>query len=237
MRVFKSQEFGRMRDFESGAVFADMEFVGCRFMSCSISSGLDWTKRSTGRNIRLIGCEERACRVGAAILEYIFVDGLKTHGRLDTWGAAFKHVTLKGRIGNLKVSDYIPGVAGSAELAHRINLRFQAANAEYYKNVDWALDISQSEFEHVDIRGIPISLIRRDPETQVVVRREKAVALQDEWRKLDLTQTYWPIALQDVISEEHNDGEVFAAPKRHRNFNCLLAGLQALRRIGVAEPD
>ena len=237
MRVFENQSFDGLLDRDSGAVFSDMDIVKCRFLSCRVSITENLAHRSTVRNVRFFHCEQRACAVNTAILENILVDGLKTHGRFDTWGAVFKHVTLKGRIGNLKISDFIVAADASPALRHKINLRFQAANAEYYKNVDWALDISQAEFEHVDIRGIPISLIRRDPETQVVVRREKAVALQDEWRKLDLTQTYWPIALQDVISEEHNDGEVFAAPKRHRNFNCLLAGLQALRRIGVAEPD
>ena len=237
MRVFKSQEFGRMRDFESGAVFADMEFVGCRLVSCSISSGLDWTRRSTGRNIRLIGCEERACRVGAAILEDIFVDGLKTHGRLGTWGAAFKHVTLKGRIGNLKVSDYIPGVAGSAELAHRINLRFQAANAEYYRNVDWALDISRAEFEECELRGVPGELVKRDPETQILVNREKVIAMQSEWERLELSETHWQIALRDLIGDEHLGSQVLVAPKRNPRFKVLLDGLNFLRHAGVAEPD
>ncbi len=235
MQMFENQEFHRLHDRDSGRLFADMEFMQCQFRSCFISRGYDPNLRSTARNMRFLRCEEKACTIGRAILEDILVDGLKTHGRFDTWGAVFKHVTLKGRIGNLKISDFIVAADASPALRHKINLRFQAANAEYYRNVDWALDISQAEFEQADIRGVPGHLIRRDPETQVLVTRQKAEA--GEWKNLDLSRTYWATAINVALREPHYTDMVLVAPKRDPRFKELLDGLNLLRRAGVAEPD
>lgn len=237
MKAFRDREFARLRDFESGAVFADMEFVRFRFMGCSVSDGLDHAKRSTVRNMRFIGCEEGAYTIGTAILEGVFVDDLKTHGRFDVWGAVFKHVTVRGRVGNLKISDYIPGVAGSAESAHKLNLRFQAANAEYYNNVDWALDISQAEFEECEIKGVPGQLIHRDPDTQVLIRRSKVLELEGELSRLDLSKTHWMTSLKSILTDRHHVDRVLVAPKRSKKFKDLLEGLNLLRRAGIAEPD
>ena len=235
MQTFENQEFHRLHDRDSGRLFVDMEFINCQFRSCFISRGDNPTLRSTARNMRFLRCEEKACTIGRAILEDILVDGLKTHGRFDTWGAVFKHVTLKGRIGNLKVSDFIVAADASPALRHKINLRFQAANAEYYRNVDWALDISQAEFEQADIRGVPGRLVRRDPETQVLVTRQKAEA--GEWKNLDLSRTYWATAIDVALREPHYTDMVLVAPKRDPRFKELLNGLNLLRRAGVAEPD
>jgi len=85
-----------------------------------------------------------------------------------------------------------------------------------------------------DIRGIPAHLIRRDPETQIVVKRENA--LEGKWRALDLENTYWQVAIDFMLEREDPD-VVLVAPKRARNFKDLLRGLQLLREAGVAEPD
>lgn len=111
---------------------------------------------------------------------------------------------------------------------------FDEANREYYKTIDWALDISKAEFIESDFRGIPSKLIRHDPETQIVVTRKKA--LEGEWRKLDLSATYWPAYLEYII--KHNEEDVMmAAPKAHPRFWALLDGLKKLREAGIAEPD
>jgi hypothetical protein len=122
-----------------------------------------------------------------------------------------------------------PGIASPEEQE-----AFNAANAEFYSSVDWALDISEAEFVECDIRGIPAHLIRRDPETQVVIKREKA--LTGEWRTLDLSETYWPAYIEGFL-EDGEDDVVLAAPIQDPKFRVLLEGLQRLRDGGIAEPD
>ncbi len=156
---------------------------------------------------------------------------LRQIGIFQIWGAAFKHLTLKGKIGRVMFS---PAVA-PATATREQQQAFDDANAEFYKNVDWAMDISEGEFEECDIRNVPANLVRRDPETQVIVTRAKAA--RGEWRRLDLSKTYWAASL-DLLLNRGDQDVVLVAPKRNKTkFSALLDGLKMLRDAGVAEPN
>ncbi|HEX7771883.1 MAG TPA: hypothetical protein VF435_05645 [Pyrinomonadaceae bacterium] len=177
-----------------------------------------------------MNCETRGCTLYTAIVEDVTVDGLKTHGLRQTWGAVFKHVTLKGKIGRLMFS---PAVSpGTATL--RQQRAFDEANEQYYSTVDWALDISEAEAEELDLRRIPARLVRRDPVDQVVITREKA--MQGKWRQLDLSKTHWATSME-LFLEWGDPDWVLVAGKRDRDYRRLVDGLRALRDAGVAEPD
>ena len=111
---------------------------------------------------------------------------------------------------------------------------FDEMNSSFYEMVDWALDISEARFMECDIRRVPARLIRRDPETQVVVTREKA--LLGEWRNLDLSRTLWSGWIELFLKDGDAD-VVLVAPKRHPKFKEWLGGLKLLRDAGIAEPD
>ncbi len=230
IRVYSYQDFNNLYDRNSGRIFQDLELRKCRFISCALSITRNPRRRSLVRNVRLIQCEEIGCAIDTAIIEDTVIDGLKTSDLLQTWGAVYKHVVLKGNIGRIMIS---PVIATGWAKPHQ-QAAFDKANAEYYQQVDWALDISEARFYECDIRGIPARLIRRDPQTQVVVTREKA--LLGEWRKLDLTRTFWGGWIELFLQEDALD-VVLVAPKRHPKFNDLLDGLKMLRDAGVAEPD
>ena len=230
-QVFENQLFRRLHDRNSRSVFSDIEFRKCRFDNCDISITDDPRLRSTVRHVRLIDCEYyETGGLSAAIIEEALVDGLRIHGLLQTWGMVFKHVTLRGRIGRMMLSNNIAPVI-TTQATQRA---FAEANAAYYGNVDWALDISEAEFQELSFRGIPGRLVRRDRETQVVVTRQKA--MRGEWRGLDLERTYWQVAIE-LMLERGDEDVVLVAPKRAKEFNHLLRGIQLLRDAGVAEPD
>jgi hypothetical protein len=91
------------------------------------------------------------------------------------------HVAIRGAGGGLTLDELI----SIPDEKERIQ-RFRAANGAFYENVDWALDISKAEFESCRIFcELPVRLIRRDPETQVVVRREKLKETEAVWRASD----------------------------------------------------
>jgi hypothetical protein len=228
--VFSNREFVAILE-RGGGLYNDMEFTKCRFVGCRLSITRDPQQRSKATNIVIRNCEV-SCPGSAlcsAIVEDTIVDGLKTNGTFQTWGAVFKHVTLRGPMGCMMFSPYIaPGHATDQE-----QRAFDEANSEYYRTVDWALDIRDAQFEDVDIRRIPACLILRDPATQIVLRREKTIT--GTWRSLDLSKTHWPTAIQFFLNEGSAD-TVLVAPKRARNFQQLLDGLKLLRDAGVAEP-
>jgi len=212
--------------------YESLEFRHCSFESCAISITRDPQKRSTFRNIRLIGCDVRGCAIDTAILEDIYVERLKTHNMLCCWGAVFKHVSLRGPVGKIMFNCAV--ATGTAKPEEQ--RAFDEANAVYYASVDWALDISEAEFEEGDIRGIPARLIRRDPESQAVVTREKA--LEGRWKTLDLSKTWYAHSMDLLLNELSNYPDiVLVAPKRHRKYRDLLDGIRLLREAGVAEPE
>ena len=230
VKIFEKKEFSRFYDRNSGAVFSDLEFRECRFISSVISITKQVHLRTVVRNVVLRDCEVLGCGLDNPILEDVYVDGFKTNQLLQTWGAAFQHVTLRGKIGRVMISPIIaPGQATPEE-----QQAFNDANQAYYAGVDWALDIKEAECQELEIQGIPAKLIRRDPETQVVVTRKSA--MRGEWRTLDLTGTWWPVSLK-VLLDRGDQDVVLVAPKRNKAFKKLWNGLNLLREAGVANPD
>lgn len=246
-RIVEGQEFHRFRDRNPGLpwalprpgrLFEDLEFRRCTFVNSILSMTKKPHLRSTVRNVRLFDCREIGCSLDAAIVEDVLVDGLQTSDFFVTWGAVFKHVTLRGRIGRFMISPLVT----PSQPQSTVQRAFDAANAAYYAQVDWALDLREAEFtDEVDLRGVPGRLVRRDAETQVLILREKAVA--GRWRQLDLERTYWPTALKFFVEDSTQDALVLVVPTRVRDDRglwtpkTLLEGVQRLRDAGIAEPD
>lgn len=234
MKRFENETLERFYDQDSARIFQDLDLVRCNLLSSDISMAREPHLRSTIRNVHVKDCMVAASFLSSAIIEDVEVDGLRTgaDGKflLIVFGAVFKHVTMKGKIGRILFNQ----AAGGTSFTRKQQAAFDAANAEFYRRVDWALDIRDAEFVSCDLRSVPARLVRRDPETQVVVPREKAE--EGEWRKLDLDDTYWPQAFEIMLRSQRRD-VVLVAPKRDPRFHQLLRGLQLLRKAGVADAD
>ena len=182
MQFIDNQTFGSDSWHEQGEsnVYESIQFHNCVFQGCSCSMVRRPGHRSVVRNVQVINCSQRGSCLGSAILQDVLVDGFDTNKQLfQAWGAVFDRVTVRGRVGRIMLSSAIlPGVASDEE-----QQAFDAANAEFYRKVKWALDISAAECTEFCIRGVPGYLIRRDPETQVLITRERALA--GVWRGLD----------------------------------------------------
>src|SRR5258706_6657209 len=228
IKIYEDQKFETFYDQNSSRTFTDLEFRRCHFVSSRISMTRDPRRRTTVRNVKIIDCEQHGCALEAAIVEEGLVDGFKSHGLFQTWGAVFKHVRLQGKIGRLMTSPLV----GTAMATPAQQKSFDEANTLYYSSVDWALDIREARFEEADLRGVPSRLVLRDPETQFVLTRE--TALQGKWKSVDLSGTYWKTAIELFIETGMQD-KVLVAPKGNARFRPLLAGLWVLRDEGVVE--
>ena len=236
MRKIENQTLEHFNDWVSGKVFSDIEFINCSFVSCGFSlidvvnfDDLDLVAlRSVARNLNFINCNVRGCYIKPGIVEDVLIDGLKLKSHMQTAGTVFKHVTLKGVIDLLMLTPYVD-FSGRFPNVQR---SFDEANREYYKNVDWALDISEAQFKDCDIRAIPSRLIRRDPKTQAILTREKA--LEGKWKDVDLSGTHWGLSIEWLIEQGYPD-KVLVAPKKSRSFRVLLEGLYRLRDAGVID--
>src|SRR5438445_11111437 len=137
--IFSNQDFEPYYD-NGGRTFADLEFHKCRFRSSAISITEDPSLRSKIRNVKLIDCEEQGCTLDTAIVEDVLVQDLKTGGLFQIWGAVFKHVILRGKIGRIMLS---PAVATGTATPEQ-QQAFDQANAAYYGGVAWAVDIREA---------------------------------------------------------------------------------------------
>jgi hypothetical protein len=190
----------------------------------------DLAKRPRVVNAELRRCSVAACSVTATVFDDVLVDGLKTSGLFQTWAAVFNRVTLKGKIDRVMFSPFFhPGYPES-----KFQKVVAQANGEFYAGVDWALDIREAEFKDFDCRGVPSRLVRRDPETQVMVTRERVLACGDAIRA---GGPFWESWLKVFLQDGWYADGVLVAPKRSPELNKLLNGLQQLRRHSVAEAD
>ena len=236
-QIFENRTFEFFADWAGGKVFSDIEFVNCQFIRCQFSS-VNFDEigkrgfvalRSIARGITIINATvEGVTFIGPGIVEDSVIDGLKVSNHIQTIGTAFKHVVVRGVIDKFMLTPHVD-TFGEQPLLQRA---FDDANRDYYKNVDWALDISEAEFKECDIRAIPSSLIKRDAETQVVLTREKA--MEGGWREVDLSGTYWAGAIKLFLEDGYQD-RLLVAPKKGRNFKKLLEGINRLRNAGIVE--
>lgn len=231
MYILDGNEYAAKHDRNSGKLYSDFEFRNCFFKGCSLGMTRDIGLRSTLRNSRVIDCSQIGSSIGAVLFDSVVVDGLNTNGQLlQAWGAAFKHVHLRGKIDRLMLSPFVvlndPGST--------VNKDFLRANREFYCGLDWALDISAVEAKELEIQGVPARLIRRDPETQVVVTAERAIEFGFD--KLDYGGVHWNFSIQFMLNRGESD-IVLVAPKRSPKFKAMLNVLKTLRDEGIAEAD
>jgi len=220
--------FERLYDRNAGCSVLDAIYKNCSFESCVFSMTNESKKRSMARNLIFKNCSVRSCTIHSAIIEDVIVDGLKTSGLLQMWGPLLRHVVLKGKIGRVMISRAISLGTAPAAVQHQFDLTHQS----YYKGSDWALDISEGHFEEMELQGIPTRLIRRDPQTQVVIRRSKV--LSGGWQNINLTGTHWATSL-DFLAHREDEDAVLVAGKAHKNFTRLKEGLDLLVETGIAE--
>ncbi|MEA5367215.1 hypothetical protein VA596_47345 [Amycolatopsis sp., V23-08] len=81
-------------------------------------------------------------------------------------GCLFRHVVLRGRLGSWIFDEMPKSVPDDRREA------FAEAERQFYAEGEYALDISEAVFESASMFSLPGELVRRDPETQFLVRKE-----------------------------------------------------------------
>jgi hypothetical protein len=234
-RIFQSQSFTQVRDVAPRQRYEDLEFRACTFEDCSVGqTGPDPHQRSFIRNVQFIRCTFKPNAIGPVVLEDVVIERpLLRHGRAMPFvlGVALNRVTIRGFVNALWF--LIPDDVSLMD--HDRGAAMRRWNADFYSTVDWALDISDAEFATFDFRpGIPARLIRRDPATQVIIRRD--AALEHDWASLRLPDSAWNVGMERFLESGHPD-HVFVAEKRNRRFAAQSESIAMLRALGVALPD
>jgi hypothetical protein len=237
MRVIRDRVFDDGLDHDR-QVIANYTLENCTFDG---SAGLspnwenaDPSLRPTIRNITLRNTNAYASGLQGAIVEDVTVENTKA-GKAPVFfrGNVYRHVLLKGRITPIEIRGKVfpPFLFLSDDEQERIMAEWDKANAAYYQNVDWALDITQASYASLTIDGVPAKLIRRNPENTAVVTRERALAW--DWRKTPFSHGLFGVVLYSLLRNGYDDVVLIACP-RSKNYNDDLEDLQMLRDAGVA---
>ncbi len=215
-------------------VVSDLELHQCMFENWSLPPRESFSECHVIRNVTAVNCSQANCFLWTTIVEDVVIDKLMNYGRgpLFTWACLFKQVTLRGKLSGFKFNQSV----GSFIFNSQPQKPWDDAARAYYETVDWALDISEAEFQSVpDFHCLPGRLIRRDPETQVLVTRQNAIAAN--WETLDWDESALRLGLQWFLEDGLYDEVVLIAAKRAKYFRQDLRTLQMLRREGVAISD
>jgi hypothetical protein len=232
MNTYADAEFADLYDRDSGRVIEDMRFERCRFVSCALSMTIEPDRRAVVRNIDIVNCSVQGSCIEVAQLEEISVRGLRTIGLLQAFGAVFRRVVLQGRIGRIMLSPLVhPAAAWDRP---DVQARFRKANAEFYRHVDWAVDVSQADAVELELTGVPGRLVRRDSQNSILVTAE-ALRRHPDWRS-GIENTAVEVGIRRIVDYDLED-VVLVACRRSKRFAKELALFDHLRRRGVAEPD
>jgi hypothetical protein len=187
------------------------------------------------RHLTLTRCHFYACELGPVVAEDCLIDTVWLHrgqwGGQRIAGCALKHVTIRGRVtGGIR---FLPSPTWLHTQPHVPVAEdpFVRANATYYRDVDWAVDISTAEFAgsvETSWWDIPARLVRRDPETQVVVSRDSLAS--GDWRAAIEESAIW-VGIERFLEGGMADN-VIVAGKRSRWFEREMRDFARLRNGG-----
>lgn len=223
MQEFSKQTIGYRKVVGSPRVLADAAFEQCQFEGGSLAQYDDPSYGFVVRNVLL-----HKCRAGAVVLhgvrfENVTVDGFTNRGGLRWRSCVFDRVTLRGKIGSIMTMEAHTSVPDEMRAA------FREQAVKLYADIEWALDITGAEFSEVDLSFVPGELVRRDPETQFLIRTEAARSAA-----LDSLPAYASVLTERAASSPY-DATVVAVPTRSKNADKYRAELRILRDQGIAE--
>ncbi|MEU8801105.1 hypothetical protein [Spirillospora sp. NPDC048819] len=220
----------------AGTSIEGMLIEECEITGCRIDLPGDPRQRPRFTRLTLVNNVIDQMAVQGALIEDSTVDGVRMLSDRQLFviaGCVFCHVTFRGTFHVTNVlGDLLDSAPNSTKEAYR------EANTSFYQNLikagDWALDISEVQGE-VSIRGIPSQVIRRNPETQIVMTFEQA--LLGEWRTIQgVMESVIGVKIGMLLDNGWPD--VILATGRHRTrFVDELKILRELQRAGVAQLD
>ncbi len=146
----------------------------------------------------------------------------------------FDHVTLKGKIGNIKINNSGFDLYDKPEIQKKLD----SLRQDFYSKTDWALDISEAKFLNFSCEGIPADIIKRDNKTQVVIKREKfnSIEMLDSNFQKEHSDLYF-ILQMFLRSQEEDIVLITPLGRAARYHKPIFDGLMKLRKMGIAEEN
>lgn len=214
-----------------GSAFEVLRIANSSFDNCGMSLSKRHSRMSAVRDVHVSNCKVINCEIGPTVLEDVQIDGLDVNPILLLWSCFFRRVSLAGKIGKIKINLEPFAFCNDAGVL----AAFAERRAAFYEATNWALDISRARFVDFACKGVPLNLIKRDPQTQVIIQKRG-------FGGIDMLGSQFADAFPETharlsIFSDSDAEEVLlvvplaAARKRREDW---AGGIAELRRLGIA---
>ncbi|MEC4004860.1 hypothetical protein OX283_009355 [Flavobacterium sp. SUN052] len=245
MELIEKKEFPYI-EIQLNEIIENKIFKKCKFNTCKLSylKNNDPSTASIIRDCEFINCiaTENTSQTGG-IIENVLIQNLKNTGVIFLKNVLFNKVVFKGEIGKVSLDSKISNNVylfdkddGKYKITDNEIKLYDDFRINYYKNIDLALDISEAEFRYCEISySIPANLIKRNPETQVLLKYEKIV--KGDWKENKiLSESILKYSFNESIREKSD--VIFIAPiADKKEFPRYMELIKILREEGIAELD
>lgn len=246
MKIYKNQTFKQL-DIDSNQTLQNLYFEKCEFHNVILSYHKNEIPHSRSKLMNCVfkNCimSGRGCSQNKIYLKNVLFENIKIPNHiLITRGVIFNQVTFKGKFDKVLLNSNHDGALyvnpeGYIEdyNEEQVKLLNDYANNEYNK-MEWAIDISKAEFKECDLRSsIPAHLIKRDPETQILLKYDKVN--QIDWKNIiGINNSYVKNFCSRVI-KEGRDMVIVSSIRDKKEFPKEMEAIKILRQEGIAEFD
>ncbi|MET9263863.1 hypothetical protein [Amycolatopsis sp. NPDC004079] len=224
IETYVNQEFRRLRHLDAACNFCEMSFENCHFDNCVLLQDSDPSYPIEVKDVSVSGGSLTNSSAVGTSFERVSLSSCQTPGDpIAPQGCVFSEVKLRGSMGSWIFTDM------HSSIPEETRAEFLEAEREFYKNVDFALDVSEGIFETADMFYLPGDLVVRDPETQVLIRKSR-LATADVSRLPRLM-----VRLLRRVEKNPYDSTAFVVGRDREDFDEALAELQLLVDLGIAE--
>ena len=223
--TYEGRNFHHVRYLNTPGLFSGIAVQDCEFLGCVFGQQSD-----AGYPVRVLDTTVSGCRfvnnsvVGVSFEDVAVTDCATVGDPLTLEGCVFRRVILRGRVGSWIMNDLHRSFPDDVRAA------FSRAERDFYSQGEYALDISEAVFESASLYYLPGDLVKRDPETQFLVRKENLLGA-------DLS------ALSKIMQRrlkrvERNpfDSTVLVVGRDDENFKKNLPAYRQLVDLGIADP-
>ena len=201
----------------AGTAVRDARFVQCAFLDCACNpSAFSSVENSVFERTRL-----KSKLVTNIALRQVTIDTCKGNPMFRLTNGLFDRVTLRGDFGAWMITQ-LPEFLPAAQAGFAVR---------FYDTVDWALDISQARFKNLTLRGVPADKVRRDPERQAAVRKDRLLA-DPSWRD---DPDAGLVAVLKATLDRPAEGEILSINDLSTNADRWRERLRRLRAAGLVD--
>jgi hypothetical protein len=227
MREIANRHFEMLGDGGT-RVISDLRLLDCVFDNCYLSRVDSPAHRSVVKSVQLIRCRNFNSHIGPARIEDVLVQDFRSNDLFILWAPLFRHVKLQGVIRSFKINRWYSVVDH-----HPIRQRaFDEDAANFYNDIDWAIDLSEAKLSNCEIEGVPIRLIRYDARYGLAISRQSAE--RPNWESRVSAANPWRFRIQLFLRGNEHE-LLLLAPYGHR---AEREALQELASAGLSwEPN